>query len=58
MNVVGDDKQAFVARQGAGHFFRGRANIDEQRAVVGNERCRRGTADHLLFVSAMARREW
>ena len=49
VEVVGDDQQVFVRGQRAGDLFGGGADIDEQRAAIGNLRRRRG-ADRLLLV--------
>ena len=48
MNVVGDDQQSLVMHQGTRHFLGRRPDVDEERAVVGNEGCG-ALADHLLF---------
>lgn len=49
VEIVGDDQQILVRRQRARDLFRRGADIDEQRAAVGNL-CRRRRADGFLFL--------
>ena len=48
MDVVGDDQQALVVDEGTGHLFRRGADVDEQRAVVGDEPGSMPADHHLL----------
>ena len=48
IEVVGDDEQVLMRRQRACDFFRGGADVDEQRAAVGDQR-RRRSADRLFL---------
>ncbi len=48
IEVVGDDEQILMRGQRACHLLRGGADVDEQRAAIGNLR-RRGRADRLLL---------
>ena len=49
IEVVGDDQQVLMRGQRACDLFGGGADIDEQRAAVGDQR-RRGGADRLLLL--------
>ncbi len=49
IEVVGDHQQVFVRGQGAGDLLGGGADVDEQRAAVGDQRRGRRT-DGLLLV--------
>lgn len=50
MQVVGDDEQAVMVGERARHLLRGRADIDEERGIVRDQR-RRGPSDRRLLVA-------
>ena len=49
IEIVGDDQQILMRGQRAGDLFRGGADVDEQRAAVGNQRGS-SSADGFLFI--------
>src|SRR5262245_14187873 len=49
IEVVGDDQQLLMAHEIGRHLFRRGADVDEERALVGNERCRRLAGRALLL---------
>src|SRR5262249_35803525 len=49
VEVVGDDQQVVVRRERARHFLGRGADVDEQRALVGDQR-RRARADRALLL--------
>jgi hypothetical protein len=54
VQVVGDDLQVIVIKQGAGNGFGGGANIDEQRGVIGDLRGN-GFGDALFLIAHLIR---
>jgi len=55
VEVVGDDQKALVRGERAGDFLGRGADVDEQRAAVGDQ-CRRGGTDRRFSAAATKRR--